>query len=68
MEFTHFDPGGKAWMVDVGGKEDSRREAVAEGTIRMRAASEREMCWERPGLPGSWERRRPRNSSRCAIC
>ena len=35
MEFTHFDPGGKAWMVDVGGKEDTRREAVAEGTIRM---------------------------------
>ena len=35
MEFTHFDPGGKAWMVDVSGKEDSRREATAEGTIRM---------------------------------
>ena len=35
MEFTHFDPGGKAWMVDVGGKEDTKREAVAEGCIRM---------------------------------
>ena len=35
MEFTHFDPGGKAWMVDVGEKEDTRREAAAEGTIRM---------------------------------
>ena len=35
MEFTHFDPGGKAWMVDVGGKEDTRREAAAEGTTRM---------------------------------
>ena len=35
MDFTHFDPGGKAWMVDVSGKEDTRREAVAEGTIRM---------------------------------
>lgn len=34
-EFTHFDPGGKARMVDVGGKEDTRREAAAEGTIRM---------------------------------
>ena len=35
MEFTHFDPGGKAWMVDVGAKEDTRREAAAEGRIRM---------------------------------
>ena len=35
MEFTHFDPGGGAWMVDVSGKEDTRREAVAEGKIRM---------------------------------
>ena len=35
MEFTHFDPGGKARMVDVGGKEDTRREAAAEGRIRM---------------------------------
>ena len=35
MDFTHFDPGGKAWMVDVSGKEDTRREAAAEGAIRM---------------------------------
>ena len=42
MEFTHFDPGGKAWMVDVSGKEDTRREAVAEGTIRMSGE-----CFER---------------------
>ena len=35
MELTHFDPGGKAWMVDVGGKEDTCREAAAEGRIRM---------------------------------
>ena len=35
MAFTHFDPGGKAWMVDVGGKDDTRREASAEGRIRM---------------------------------
>ena len=38
MEFTHFDPGGKAWMVDVGEKEDTKREAVAEGKIRMSRA------------------------------
>lgn len=35
MELTHFDPGGKAWMVDVSDKEDTRRTAVAEGRIRM---------------------------------
>ena len=35
MAFTHFDPGGKAWMVDVSGKEETRREAAAEGRIRM---------------------------------
>jgi len=35
MDFTHFDPGGKAWMVDVSGKKDTRREAAAEGIIRM---------------------------------
>ena len=29
MEFTHFDTQGNAWMVDVGEKEDTRREAVA---------------------------------------
>ena len=33
MEFTHFDGEGKAWMVDVGEKEDTRREAVARGSI-----------------------------------
>ena len=38
MEFNHFDPGGKAWMVDVGGKEDTRREALAQGVIRMSRA------------------------------
>ncbi|MBR0514721.1 MAG: cyclic pyranopterin monophosphate synthase MoaC [Clostridia bacterium] len=35
MKFTHFDPGGGAWMVDVSEKEDTRREATAEGLIRM---------------------------------
>ena len=37
-EFTHFDPGGKAWMVDVSDKDDTRREATAEGVIRMSRA------------------------------
>lgn len=35
MGFTHFDDEGHAWMVDVGGKEITRREAVATGVIRM---------------------------------
>lgn len=35
MEFTHFDKDGNARMVDVGGKEETRREAVARGSIFM---------------------------------
>jgi len=34
---THFDAQGRAWMVDVGGKAETRRRAVAEGSIRMSA-------------------------------
>ena len=33
MDFTHFDNAGNAWMIDVGEKEDTRREAVAKGSI-----------------------------------
>ena len=32
-ELTHFDATGQAHMVDVGSKEDTRRSAVAAGTI-----------------------------------
>ena len=35
MEFTHFDEQGNARMVDVSGKEITRRVAVAEGTISV---------------------------------
>ncbi len=35
VEFTHFDQNGAAWMVDVGGKADTEREAVASGSIFM---------------------------------
>ena len=38
-ELTHLDAEGKARMVDVGGKAESRRLAVAEGRIRMNAAA-----------------------------
>lgn len=34
-ELTHFDAAGDAHMVDVGGKAETRRIAVARGTIRM---------------------------------
>ena len=34
-EFTHFDERGRAVMVDVAGKDDTRRVAVAGGRIHM---------------------------------
>ncbi|MET0384275.1 MAG: cyclic pyranopterin monophosphate synthase MoaC [Burkholderiaceae bacterium] len=36
---THFDAQGRARMVDVGGKGETRRAARATGTIRMQAAT-----------------------------
>lgn len=36
MSLTHFDESGRAHMVDVGGKPDTAREALAAGTVRMR--------------------------------
>lgn len=36
---THLDSQGKARMVDVGGKAETQRVAVAEGSIRMAAAA-----------------------------
>jgi len=35
-ELTHLNERGQARMVDVGGKEDTRREAVARGEVAMR--------------------------------
>jgi cyclic pyranopterin phosphate synthase len=37
--FTHFDEQGRAIMVDVAGKQDTARRAVATGTIRMHQAT-----------------------------
>ena len=39
MSLSHVDEAGRARMVDVGGKADSRRTAVAEGVVRMSAAA-----------------------------
>ena len=36
---THLDDQGKAHMVDVGGKAETRRVAIAEGRIAMSAAA-----------------------------
>ncbi len=35
MGFTHFNESGKAKMVEVGDKNDTRRVAIARGTIKM---------------------------------
>ena len=35
MDFSHFDEQGNAWMVDVGGKEETKQEATARGSIFM---------------------------------
>jgi cyclic pyranopterin phosphate synthase len=35
-ELTHLDSEGRARMVDVGGKAETAREAVARGAVRMR--------------------------------
>jgi len=38
-QLTHFDRKGRAHMVDVGAKEETRRIAVASGRIAMRPAT-----------------------------
>ena len=35
MKLTHLDASGRARMVDVGGKPETERTAVAEGAVRM---------------------------------
>lgn len=38
-ELTHFDQTGQAHMVDVAGKQDTHRIAIARGMIRMQPAT-----------------------------
>jgi cyclic pyranopterin phosphate synthase len=38
-ELTHFDERGRARMVDVGGKAETRRSAVASARVTMQAAT-----------------------------
>ncbi len=39
LRSSHFDAAGRARMVDVGDKEVTRREAIAQGKIRMSPAA-----------------------------
>ena len=67
MDFSHFDEQGNAWMVDVGGKEETKREATARGSIFMsgvpemdeRGSMKKAMFWVWPVWPGSWGPREP---------
>lgn len=36
MEFTHFNENGRAHMVNVGEKDDTKRVAIARGSIKMK--------------------------------
>ena len=38
-ELTHMDALGRPRMVDVTGKPDTSREAVAKGTVRVQAST-----------------------------
>jgi cyclic pyranopterin phosphate synthase len=38
-ELTHFDDQGRAHMVDVGAKDDTKRSALASGWVRMAPAT-----------------------------
>ena len=39
MDFTHFNDNGHARMVDVGGKKDTERVAIAQAIVRMLPAT-----------------------------
>lgn len=39
MDLTHFNESGRAHMVDVGEKDDTKREAIAYSRIRMQKAT-----------------------------
>jgi molybdenum cofactor biosynthesis protein MoaC len=39
LDFTHFNDNGRAWMVDVGAKNDTERSAIAQARVRMQPAT-----------------------------
>lgn len=70
MEYTHFDQNGNAVMVDVSDKIETKRTAVARGSIRMSRECyekiknqdmKKEMFWELPVLPELWGQRKHPN-------
>jgi cyclic pyranopterin monophosphate synthase len=48
-ELTHFDESGRARMVDVGGKESTKRRAVATGQVTMQPETLRLIAEGRAG-------------------
>ena len=75
-DFTHFDRRGNAVMVDVGGKPETERTAVAGARVVMNARTlemirsgghKKATCSGRPGSPASWRRRERRTSFPSAI-
>ena len=68
MSLTHFNAAGHAAMVDVAGKPETERLAVARGRIVMAPATLALIAEGRAGKgdasPASWPRSAPPNSSR----
>ncbi|AHB01928.1 molybdenum cofactor biosynthesis protein C [Brucella ceti TE28753-12] len=65
-KLTYIDQTGAANMVDVGSKDETERQAVAEGAVRMKpetlasfskAMRPRAMSSARRGLRASWQPR-----------
>lgn len=63
-KLNHFNQRGEAHMVDLGGKQATRRRASAEGSIHMQAETlqrivagnnKKVMCWQWRALPASWQ-------------
>ncbi len=75
-KLTHIDQSGAANMVDVGSKDETERQAVAEGSVRMKpetlalilegnaakGMSSALRVWQ-----ASWQRKRPRTLFPSAI-
>lgn len=44
MEFTHFNESGRAQMVEISDKDDTRRVAIARGHIKMKSETVKKIC------------------------
>ena len=70
MGMTHFDENGKAIMVDVTEKEDTKREATATGKIIVnqevyqaiqQGTVRKAMSWVWQQQQGLWQQKEPLN-------